>query len=359
MFQLVRFLLVISGTVAGVGVGYGVTAQYGNFLETENAEIKLAALLGCIGYLFCSMAGRELEMYLQAKIDSTNSLELAWGALGLLLGVIFGNLFFIPVYFILYKGYGDVHFENKYFDSLVGFFHLVVPIFSNLLFGYLGMAIVHRYRSATLRSRSGTCAVLPKIMDTSAIIDGRFADLIKLGFLEGQILVPRYVINELQFLADGADAMKRGKGRQGLDLLNTLHKQYPDILVITEKDFPKVHEVDAKLVEQAKSDDAILFTQDFNLKRVAELQDIKVLNLNDLVNALKPIVLSGEDIEVQIIKPGKDSQQGVGYLPDGTMVVVEDGGGHIGKKVSTTVHNILQTAAGRMIFTRISGAKRS
>jgi len=358
MFQLIRFLLVITGTVVGVSLGFGIMQVNKNFLDVENAEIKLAALLGCIGFLLCSMVGRELQTWVESKIESTNSYDLLWGAMGFLLGLISANLLFIPVYFIMYKGFGEIRFDNQYFNSLVPLFNLIIPVFFNLFFGYLGMKIVSRYRSVQTRIGPTSLAVPPKIVDTSAIIDGRFAELFRLGFIEGQLLIPRFVINELQFLADSADSIKRTKGRQGLNLLNKLHKEFPDQLVISEKDFPAIIEVDGKLVEHAKTDGAILVTQDYNLKRVAELDQIKVLNLNDLMNALKPILLSGEDVEVHIIKVGKESNQGVGFLSDGTMIVVEDGGDSIGKKVMTTVTNILQTAAGRMIFTRIGGKKK-
>ncbi|MFZ2955456.1 MAG: PIN domain-containing protein [Candidatus Ozemobacteraceae bacterium] len=354
IFQLIRFLLVISGTVAGVALGYGTISQYDNFLETDNAEIKLAALLGCIGYLICSMMGRELQMWLELQLERTNSSDLAWNALGMVLGLVSANLLFIPVYFIMYQGLGEVHFENKYFNTLVPLFNLTFPLLFNLLGAYLGATIIHRFRSAQNLSINGGVPVPAKIIDTSAIIDGRIMGLICMGFLEGKIIIPRFVMNELQFLADSSDATKRGKGRQGLALLNRLHKEYVDRFVISEKNYPKVPEVDAKLVEHAREDGAVLVTQDFNLKRVAELQDLKVLHLNDLLNILKPSVVVGEEVELEIVKPGKDASQGVGFLADGTMVVVEDGGGAMGRTVVSKVTNILQTTAGRMVFTRIS-----
>jgi len=354
VFQFLRFLLVITGTIVGVTIAYGITSQYDNFLDTEYAELKLAALLGCIGYLLSSMAGRELQLWLESEIENTNSYDLAWSGVGLLLGLISANLLFIPLYFLMYRGFGDTQFENKFFNSLVPLFHLVIPFFFNLLFGYLGIRIVSRYRSSRERMVSGNLGVPPKVIDTSAIIDGRFADLLRIGFIEGQIMIPRFVVNELQFLADSADGMKRSKGRLGLNLLNELSKEFPDQIIISNKDFREVQEVDAKLIEQAKFSTATLITQDFNLKRVAELEKIKVLNLNDLMNALKPIFVSGEEVDVQILKPGKEQGQGVGFLSDGTMIVVEDCGNQVGKKVKTTVTNILQTTAGRMIFSRIN-----
>lgn len=357
IFQFLRFLLVITGTVAGVALAYGVTSQYENFLDTDYPEIKLAALLGCIGYLLMSMAGRELQEWIEQRIEKNSSYELTWGALGLLMGLIAANLLFIPVYFIMYRGFVNIHFDNKYFNSLVALLYLSIPLGINLLFGYLGVSISQRYRAMERRSRTSNLSVAPKLVDTSAIIDGRFVELFRLGFIEGQLVIPRFVVNEMQFLADAVDSTKRSKGRQALNLLSKLRKEFPDQVVITEKDFPEVQEVDGKLVEYAKTEGSSLITLDYNLKRVAEISQIKVLNLNELMNALKPIFISGEEIELQITKSGKEPGQGVGFLSDGTMIVIEDGGGQIGQRVSATVTNILQTAAGRMIFARIRPKK--
>jgi len=357
IFQLLRFLLVITGTVAGVALAYGVTSQYENFLDTDYPEVKLAALLGCIGYLLMSMAGRELQDWIEQRIDNNSSYELTWGALGLLLGLIAANLLFTPLYFIMYRGIVNINFENKYFNSLVALLYLSIPLSINLLFGYLGVRISHRYRGMERRSRTSSLSVPPKLVDTSAIIDGRFVELFRLGFIEGQLVIPRFVVNEMQFLADAVDPAKRSKGRQALNLLSKLRKEFPDQVVVPERDFPEVQEVDGKLVEYAKAEGASLITLDFNLKRVAEISQIKVLNLNELMNALKPIFISGEEVEIQITKAGKEPGQGVGFLSDGTMIVIEDGGGQIGQKVSATVTNILQTAAGRMIFARIRPKK--
>ena len=216
IFQFLRFLLVITGTIVGVSLGYGITSQYEDFLETESPELKLAALLGCIGYLLCSMAGRELQVWLESKIENTNSASLVWGAVGTLLGLVSANLLFVPVYVIMYKGWAEIQFNNKYFNSLIPLLHLVVPLFFNLLFAYLGARIVGRFRGMKEHLQGDGYRVSPKLVDTSSIIDGRFADLYRLGFLEGQLWVPRFVINELQFLADSSDVAKRSKGRQGL-----------------------------------------------------------------------------------------------------------------------------------------------
>ncbi|MDD3147907.1 MAG: hypothetical protein PHD82_11430, partial [Candidatus Riflebacteria bacterium] len=302
IFQLLRSLLVLTGTIVGVAVGYATATEYTSLIELENPELTLAALLGFIGYLFCSMAGRELHLWLEGQIEHTNSYELAWGAVGLLMGLVSANLLFFPVYFIMYKGLGEVKVDNKYLASLVPLFNLVVPFTFNLLFAYLGVKIILRYRSYQSKINAEGVTARSKIIDTSAIIDGRFADLFKLGFLEGNILVPRFVVNELQFLADSNDDIKRNKGRKGLQTLNQLKADFPDHIVIAEQDFADISEVDAKLVRLAVELKAVMITQDYNLKKVAELDRVKVLNLNDLVNALKPIFISGEDIEVKIVK---------------------------------------------------------
>ncbi|MDN5278739.1 MAG: hypothetical protein PWR01_2704 [Clostridiales bacterium] len=357
IFQLLRSLLVLTGTLVGVSVGYGLYAKYPDLIELENPELALSALLGFIGYLLCSIAGRELQNWVEKELESTNSYELAWSGFGILLGLVSANLLFIPVYFIMYKGHGDIKFNNSYLDALVPMFHLVIPLAFNLLFAYIGMKIMLRYRKLQTKINTTGSGGRAKIIDTSAIIDGRFSDLYRLGFLEGDIVIPRFVINELQFLADSSDELKRSKGRKGLGSLNQLKTDFPDHVVIAEKDYSDINEVDAKLVRLASELKAVMITQDYNLKKVAELDQISVLNLNDLANALKPIFVSGEDIEVKIVKKGKEQCQGVGFLSDGTMVVIEDGGDHVGQTVKTTVSNILQTGAGRMIFCRIGDKK--
>jgi uncharacterized protein YacL len=357
IFQLLRSLLVITGTIVGVAVGYATATEYDRIIEVENPALTLAALLGFIGYLLCSIAGREMHAWLEEQIEHNNSYDLAWGAMGLLLGLVGANLLFIPMYFLMYRGMGDLKFANKYLDSLVPLFNLVVPLAFNLLFAYLGVKITQRFRKYQTTIAGDGIQARSKIIDTSAIIDGRFSDLFKLGFLEGNIIVPRFVVNELQFLADSSDEIKRSKGRKGLNALNKLKADFPDNVVIADKDYHDIAEVDAKLVKLASELKAVMITQDYNLKKVAELDQIRVLNVNDLVNALKPIFISGEDIEVKIVKKGKETCQGVGFLSDGTMVVVEDGGDHVGETVMTTVSNILQTGAGRMVFCRIGDKK--
>jgi len=192
-----------------------------------------------------------------------------------------------------------------------------------------------------------------KILDTSVIIDGRIADICDTGFIEGILVIPNFVLNELQMIADSADSIKRNRGRRGLDILNKMQKDQTIMVKISDMDFPEIHEVDAKLVKMAKVMKAMVITNDFNLNKVAEFHGVKVLNINQLSNALKPIVLPGEEMKVALIKEGKDSNQAIGYLDDGTMVVVENGRRRLGHEVDVIVTSVLQTTAGRMIFARI------
>jgi uncharacterized protein YacL len=198
-----------------------------------------------------------------------------------------------------------------------------------------------------------------KVADTSAIIDGRIADVYETKFLSGTLIVGRFILKELQDIADSSDAGKRARGRRGLDILQRL-QEHPDIQVkVVDKDYPDVKDVDGKLVMLAREFEAQILTTDFNLNKVASLQGVTVLNVNDLANALKPAVLPGDGMVIFIAKEGKEKEQGVGYLDDGTMVVVEEGRRMVGKKVETVVTSVLQTSAGRMIFTKLKDRDRN
>jgi uncharacterized protein YacL len=192
-----------------------------------------------------------------------------------------------------------------------------------------------------------------KILDTSVIIDGRISDICDTGFIDGILVIPNFVLNELQNIADSADSIKRNRGRRGLDILNKMQKDQSIMVKISDMDFPETQEVDAKLVKLAKAMKAKIVTNDFNLNKVAEFHGVPVLNINLLSNALKPIVLPGEEMRVALLKEGKDPNQAIGYLDDGTMVVVENGRKRLNTEVEVTVTSVLQTTAGRMIFARL------
>ena len=193
---------------------------------------------------------------------------------------------------------------------------------------------------------------IPKILDTSVIIDGRIFDICETGFIEGPLIIPNFVLVELRHVSDSADSLKRNRGRRGLDILNKIQKELTIETRIVDDDFPKIPEVDIKLLKLAQKMNGKVITNDYNLNKVAEFQGVPVLNINELSNAIKPVVLPGEEMVVDIVKDGKESSQGVAYLDDGTMIVVEGGKKHIGETTGVIVTSVLQTAAGRMIFAK-------
>ena len=206
--------------------------------------------------------------------------------------------------------------------------------------------------SRTGESRAGNTNSL-KILDTSVIIDGRILEICQTKFIEGTLVIPRFVLNELQHIADSTEPLRRNKGRRGFDILRALQNNPAIVVEITEEEVPHLPEVDAKLVHLAQQRDATIITNDLNLNKVAELQSVKVLNINELSNAVRPVVIAGEVIQVLLLKEGKEPNQGVGYLDDGTMVIVEEGKPYIGQTLNVEVTQMLRTSAGQMIFTRI------
>lgn len=235
---------------------------------------------------------------------------------------------------------------------------IYLPVGLSLALGYLGAAIFLKRKDdfhLPSQLRLGQSKKGGKILDTSVIIDGRIADICETGFLEGDLILPRFVLQELQNIADSADLLRRTRGRRGLDILNRLEKNTKVKVKITEVDFPQAREIDGKLVRLAKEINAYILTNDFNLNKVAELEKVKVLNINELAKALKPLVLPGETMSVRVIKEGRESSQGVAYLDDGTMVVIDNGRNFIGLQAEVIVTSVLQTAGGRMIFSRLAG----
>lgn len=235
----------------------------------------------------------------------------------------------------------------------------LIRVTLTLVFCYLGMAIALRGKDEFniiipyVRLRRQNQAEEVVLLDTSVIIDGRILDIFKTKFVEGKIVIPRFVLKELQQIADSTDPMKRQRGRRGLEMLHAFQKEAGQDITVNEEDFPEIPEVDSKLVKLAKLLEAKILTVDFNLNRVATFQGVKVLNINELANVLKPAMFPGEQMQIKLIKEGKEHNQAIGYLEDGTMVVVEDARRLIGQEVRVAVTSVLQTQAGRMIFTKI------
>ncbi|MBY0121891.1 PIN/TRAM domain-containing protein [Bacillus sp. S/N-304-OC-R1] len=273
--------------------------------------------------------------------------DIIFGSVGLVFGLIIAFLI----------GYALTAIE-------VPILNTVAPIVLTLIFGYLGFQVGFKKRDELLslfsNRRKKNAEEDPeaapknvlKLLDTSVIIDGRIADICQTGFLEGTIVIPQFVLEELQHIADSSDVLKRNRGRRGLDILNRIQKELSIKVEIYEGDFEEIQEVDSKLIKLAKVTNGIVVTNDFNLNKVCEFQGVSVLNINDLANAVKPVVLPGEEMKVQVIKDGKEQNQGIAYLDDGTMIVVEDGRDYIGKHIDVLVTSVLQTSAGRMIFAK-------
>ncbi len=261
------------------------------------------------------------------------------GILGLSAGLILAHLLMLPVSKII----PDLSIASFVLTGLFGYGGLLIGLKRGETLTIPGLFRL-------LRGQGTEDHV--KILDTSVIIDGRIADVCEAGFLDGVFLLPQFILQELQHIADSPDPLKRARGRRGLDVLHRIQKMGNITVRITDEDFPKIREVDAKLVALGRAHEAKIVTNDFNLNKVAELQGVSVLNINELANALKPVVLPGEGLRVFVIKEGKEYNQGVAYLDDGTMVVVENGRKLIGKNIDVTVTSVLQTTAGRMIFSK-------
>jgi uncharacterized protein YacL len=251
--------------------------------------------------------------------------------------------------------------SNALFSSLFNNQQIIFPLYGLIygVCGYIGLRIgFKKGEEFHLPGWKPFSKGLPrgentKILDTSVIIDGRIADITETGFVEGPLLIPQFILSELQHIADSSDPVKRTRGKRGLEVLHHIQKQVNVDVRIVDNDYPAVKEVDAKLIELAKEVRGKIVTNDSNLNKVAELQGIVVLNINELANSLKPVVLPGEEMNVKILKEGKEMGQGVAYLDDGTMIVVDNGRRQIGKTIDVIVTSVLQTPAGRMIFARL------
>lgn len=344
----IEFFLRLLGMVA-LGVG-------GYFLGPNLAVIfggqptiwsqALAAVGAILGLLLTPLLTLRPIRYLRNLLSQLSLRSLLAGLLGLILALIISGLLSLPL------------------SLLPQPFSQVLPIAVAIVFSYLGVAIFMARQNEILSmfsflpSRGGETRQAANangrtiLVDTSVIIDGRIVDISKTGFLPGALLIPRFVLNELQHIADSADKMRRQRGRRGLEVLAALQQDPRLPVQISDIDVEGTREVDDKLVILARQMHSPVLTNDFNLNRVADLQGVTVLNINDLANAVKAVFLPGEELTVRVIQEGREPRQGVGYLEDGTMVVVQDGNNFIGSDVRTSVTKVLQTAAGRMVFAK-------
>ncbi|MER2108742.1 MAG: PIN/TRAM domain-containing protein [Solibacillus sp.] len=314
-----------------------------------------AALLFILSFMLSDYFVR-LITWSEEKLTKMPAGDLLFGTIGLIVGLSIATL----------VGLAINRLEILFIANITQFIANVAQIILAIILGYLGFKIgfnkrdelVQVFTSKGSSKKKATEAAAKqeserfKLLDTSVIIDGRIADISETGFVEGTLVVPQFVLTELQHIADSSDTLKRTRGRRGLDILKRLQDERASKVLITEVDFEDISEVDLKLVRLAKKMDAQILTNDFNLNKVCELHQVQVLNINDLANAVKPVVIPGEDMQVMVIKDGKEHNQGVAYLDDGTMIVVEGGRSYIGQIIRVTVTSVLQTSAGRMIFAK-------
>jgi len=352
-----RVIVVLFFLAGGLSIGYALLNS--GWLVASNVILRMTIIilpgivLGLLGYSFAPrLITKVVQMteWIEKKLQKMPLGDLIGAAIGLIIGLIIASL--------LGSSLARIPFVGSY-----------MTIFCSILFGYLGLSLGYKKKEELLnifnifpkfggkdKDKSASAKFeagrLYKVLDTRVIIDGRIADICKSGFVEGDLVIPGFVLEELRHIADSSDQLKRNRGRRGLDILNKMRKELIARVRIYEQDFPDIQEVDSKLVKLAQVLGADIFTNDYNLNKVAELQGIRVLNLNELANALKPVFLPGEEMVVQIIKDGKESKQGIGYLDDGTMIVVDAGKKHINQTIYVVVTSVLQTAAGRMIFAK-------
>jgi len=305
----------------------------------QTIEMKGTGLTGAL----IGLGSAAIIIFAEIGMRKTSVKGLSSSVFGLILGLIMAKLI------------GDVFNLTPIAIDVLARIRLILT----LVFCYLGMLIgLHGKDEFNIiipyvRLRRQDQAEEVVVLDTSVIIDGRIVDICKTKFLSGKIIIPKFVLKELQQIADSTDPIKRQRGRRGLEMLHTIQKEPGLDIALHEEDFPEINEVDAKLVRLAKLLEAKILTVDFNLNRVATIQGIKVLNINELANAMKPVVFPGEQMQIKLMKEGKEHNQAVGYLDDGTMVVVEDARRLIGQDVKVVVTSVLQTQAGRMIFTKL------
>ncbi len=362
--RVIRALLIVAGASLGISLlptawlalGYAQN-------EWQNNTITNSIIGALISFLFSLLVVNYITASInkiEKRLSELSLTYLLFGVIGSIIGLVLAVTLSIP-----------------FFAWKVPFINSVIPVVLMLLFGYLGFQVgttrmEEWLKIFTTKNKKAEQDVdhqmldrkvddhfrKYKILDTSVIIDGRIYDIAKTGFLEGTLLIPNFVLYELQYIADSGDNLKRVRGRRGLDILNALQKEEGITVEMYEGDFEEITEVDSKLLKLAKLLDGVVVTNDYNLNKVAEFQNVPVLNINVLANAVKPVVIPGETMEVVVVKAGTERQQGVAYLDDGTMIVVEDGQHYMNEQIQVIVTSALQTAAGRMIFARPAHSRR-
>jgi uncharacterized protein YacL len=343
MTRIIQLLGALFGTFIGFAFGLLILERSGDIVSAPNRPAFLMAVVAAsllFGYLAIPYVTVYPTRWAVDRLGAAGAGDYAIGVAALVIGLLMGLLLGTPL------------------ASLGAPWGFLLPPAVSVGLALLMLAATMYKRDVLLpavaglvpggRRRGGSASRV--VVDTSAIIDGRLVDLSKTGFIMGTLVVPKFVLEELQRIADSPDALRRNRGRRGLEMLTALGRDSVSPVEISDETYPEINEVDAKLVAYARDRNAVILTNDFNLNRVAELQGIKVLNINELANAVKQVLHPGEEMRVRIIQEGKEPGQGVGYLDDGTMIVVENGARHMDREIAVSVTRVLQTVAGRMIF---------
>jgi uncharacterized protein YacL len=342
MTRIIQITGALLGTLFGFALGLALLQRAGDLIAPANRPAFLTAFVVAM-FLFGYLAIPYITIYpvrrAVDKLSEAGAGEFALGVAAIVVGLVMGLLVGVPL------------------SQIGGLGGSIAPLLVALFLGTMMLIVTMSKRDVLLPALS---SVLPGarrggpsnriVIDTSAVIDGRIADIAATGFILGTLIVPRFVLDELQRIADSPDAMRRNRGRRGLEMLSALQKDAVSPVEVIEATYPEVPEVDAKLMAYARDTGAAILTNDYNLNRVADLQGIRVLNINELANAVKSVVHPGEEMSVKIIQEGKEPGQGVGYLDDGTMIVVEGGVRYMDSELPVSVTRVLQTVAGRMIF---------
>ena len=388
--KVLRFFVVAFMAIVGGGLMHLASPLIAEFLSfemgsstSEPFQIPLADALsvligviagGLIGYFsspFLTATLRRFSLWVEKQINKMPFSDVVAGVVGLAIGLIIANLIgvafanipvvgsYIPVIFSIVFGYLGIHIVVKKQKEIADLIRAVPKWIKESKSKHENHDSDKKESDNKAEKEKEAVAentvnnVSLKLLDTSVIIDGRIADICRTGFIEGKLLIPVFVLEELQHIADSADALKRVRGRRGLDVLQRLRTEYGMLIEIINEDYDDITEVDSKLVRMGQLKGAKIITNDFNLNKVSELRGVPVLNINELSNAVKPVVIPGETMHVTVVKEGKEHNQGVAYLDDGTMIVVDSGKPLVGETVVIVVTSVLQTSAGKMIFAKL------
>ncbi|SFI37969.1 Uncharacterized conserved protein YacL, contains PIN and TRAM domains [Tindallia magadiensis] len=361
MSRVLKWVIAFLGAFTGMAVFIFVT-RTGQLLQVEGwllfsfGLITATLLSGALFFVaspWLINMGRNLANFIVGELSGIPVDRLVIGSGGLIAGLIIAYLI-----------------SQIISDIPIPFISTIISIVVYIFMGYLGVNLAVKageyvsfgnfLKKNILKGDTDAVSIpetpvvkgVPKILDTSVIIDGRISDICRTGFVEGPLIIPEFILEELRHIADSSASLKRNRGRRGLDILNIIQKELDIEVKIMDQDFPEIQEVDVKLLKLAQLINGTVVTNDYNLNKVAGLQGVKVLNINELANAVKPVVLPGEEMHIEVIKDGKEAGQGLAYLDDGTMIVVEGGRKYIGHEIEVLVTSVLQTAAGRMIFAK-------